>query len=315
MTRQRRLVAALALNVVIVVTQVVFGLLAHSVGLLADAGHNLSDVAAVCFSLIAVRLAARPATAQRSFGYHRATILAAQANAALLLMAIVLVAFEAVRRLVDPQPVESGLVIVVAVVAVLGNTIATLIVYPAHAADLNMRSVMLHLASDAAVSVGVLVAGIGMAVSEGAFWLDPAVSILIAVVIGWRAIKLLVETADVLLESTPAGLDTVELEAAIVAVPGVESVHDLHVWSLSSDFRALAAHIVIEGNPSLEEAQAVGQRVRDALAEHWAIAHSTLELECESCEDDDRGTSCASTALDHAEIAGHMPLRHREHRH
>ncbi len=104
-------------------------------------------------------------------------------------------------------------------------------------------------------------------------------------VVAWRAVKLLLETADVLLESTPNGLDTLALEAAIVAVDGVESVHDLHVWSLSSELRALAAHIVVDGHPSLEDAQVVGQRVRETLSVHWAIAHATLELECESCED------------------------------
>jgi len=289
-------VAALVLNIAIVATQVVFGVVAHSIGLLADAGHNLSDVAAVVFSLIAVRLASRPATAQRSFGYHRATILAAQANAGLLLVAIVVVGFEAVRRLADPGPVEGWLVIVVAGIAVAGNTIATLILLHEHGGDLNMRSAVLHMASDAAVSVGVLIAGIVMTMVDGAYWLDPAVSLLIAIVIAWRALRLLLETADVLLESTPEGLDAAELEASIVAVPGVESVHDLHVWSLSSELRALAAHIVVDGHPSLEEAQVVGQRVRDALSKHWAIAHATLELECESCEDQEAGSCAADTA-------------------
>jgi cobalt-zinc-cadmium efflux system protein len=316
-TRQGRLLAALVLNIAIVATQVVFGVVAHSIGLLADAGHNLSDVAAVVFSLIAVRLASRPATAQRSFGYHRATILAAQANAALLLVAIVVVGFEAVRRLADPGPVEGWLVIVVAGIAVAGNTIATLILLQEHGGDLNMRSAVLHMASDAAVSVGVLIAGIIMTMVDGAYWLDPAVSLLIAIVIAWRALRLLLETADVLLESTPEGLDAAELEASIVAVPGVESVHDLHVWSLSSELRALAAHIVVDGHPSLEEAQVVGQRVRDALSKHWAIAHATLELECESCEDQEAGSCAADTAsvLVRTSDSISSSKRRRQHQH
>ena len=283
MTREQRLRVALALNIVIVVIQVVAGLAAHSLGLIADAGHNLTDVAAVIVSLIAVRLAVRPATARRSFGYHRSTILAAQANAAGILVVSAIIVFEAVSRLRAPEPVDGPLVIVIAGIGLAGNTIAALFLRERGPSDLNMRSAMLHMVGDAAASAGVLLAGIVLTVRPSLEWVDPAVSIAISIVLAWRAVGLLGETAEVLLESTPAGIDTVELVAAMAAVDGVESVHDLHVWSLSSELRALAAHLVLEGHPTLEQAQVVGDRVKVALATGYAIGHATLELECEAC--------------------------------
>lgn len=284
MSRERRLVVALVLNIGVVVVQGAAGFVADSLGLIADAGHNLSDVAALVISIIAVRMVARPATARRSFGWHRSTILAAQANAVMILLVTCFIAFEAVGRLRSPTPVEGGLVVVVAALALTINSVSAIFLHErGGSADLNMRSAVLHMVSDAAASAGVLLAGLVMVIVGGAYWLDPAVSLLIAAVIAWRGVKLLGETADVLLESTPAGVDTVEVSATIAAVVGVESVHDLHVWSLSSDLRALAAHVVLEGHPTLEEAQVVGERVKVRLASNFAIAHATLELECEPC--------------------------------
>jgi cobalt-zinc-cadmium efflux system protein len=283
MTRETRLRIALGLNVVIVVIQVVAGFAAHSLGLLADAGHNLTDVAAVIISLIAVRMATRPATQRRSFGWHRSTILAAQANAALILGVTAFISIEAVGRLFDPEPVETGIVMAIAGLALVGNSVAAIILFERGSNDLNMRSAVLHMVSDAAASFGVLVTAIVMTVVDGAYWLDPLASLLISAFIAWRSVKLLAETADVLLESTPADLDVDALAEAMVAVDGVESVHDLHVWSLSSDLRALAAHVVLDGHPSLEEAQVVGERVKHHIGGEYAIAHATLELECEAC--------------------------------
>jgi cobalt-zinc-cadmium efflux system protein len=283
MTRERRLLVAICLNAVIVVVQVVAGVVADSLGLLADAGHNLADVAAVVVSLVAVRLARRPATPQRSFGWHRSTILAAQANAVAILVVTALIVIEAVERLRAPQPVAAGVVIVAAAAGLVANSIAALILHADHGHDLNMRSAVLHTASDAAASAGVVVAGLVMMVADGAYWIDPLVSLVIAAVIAVRGVRLLGETASVLLESTPAGLDPLALGAAMAEVEGVESVHDLHVWSLSSELHALAAHLVLDGHPTLEEAQVVGDRVRRHVAVRFTIAHATLELECEAC--------------------------------
>ena len=305
--RERRLAIALGLNLAIVVAQVVFGFLAHTLGLIADAGHNLTDVAAILASLIAVRWARRRPTGQRSFGYHRATILAAQANAVSILVVTMWIIYESVVRLLNPETVRGGLVVVVALIAAAANLFAALAVRESHSghdhsgdagsgdarhgADLNMRSAMLHLISDTAASVGVAIAGTIILVVDGAYWLDPAISIVLGLLIAYQGWKLLRATTDVLLESTPLGIDTDDVAGAIREMAGVEEVHDLHVWSLSSDIRALSAHLVMSGHPTLEEAQVVGDSVKRMIAPRFNVSHITLELECEACSSD--GSWCA----------------------
>lgn len=287
--RERRLLLVLVLNIAVVVFQVVAGIVAHSLGLLADAGHNLTDVAAIVVSLVAVRLARRPPTLHRPFGLLRATILAALLNSSMILLLTVFLLFEGVQRLLDPEPVEGGIVLVVAVIATVANGLSAWVLMRSgpgghgHGHDLNMRSALLHMVGDAAASAGVAMAGLVMLLTDGWYWLDPLVSMAIGVLIAWEAWKLLRSATDVLLESVPDGLDPHELAAAIEGVPGVEEVHDLHVWTVSSDMRALSAHLVVEGHPSLEQAQAVADEVRIRIGEPFAIEHATFELECETC--------------------------------
>jgi cobalt-zinc-cadmium efflux system protein len=324
-SRERRLRAALGLNVGIVVLQVVVGIAASSLGLLADAGHNLSDVAALVVSMVAVRLALRPPTSERSFGLHRGTILAAQVNAASVLVVCVLISIEAIRRIADPHPVEGGLVVVVALLGAVVNLAAVVALGGHHRhgpgeahghdhEDLNVRSAVLHLVGDAAASVGVAAAGAVILLTGGWYWLDPLASLAIAVLIGWQGWRLLREAMEVLLESAPAGLDVAGVADAITGVDGVDAVHDLHVWTLSSDLRALSAHLVLSGHPTLEEAQVVGARAKAVLAEvPWRIAHATLELECEACGepvdwcaiDEDPAGAATAHGLAHPHDPGH----------
>ena len=285
MGRSQRLRIAWGLNAALVVAQVAVGLGAHSVGLIADAGHNLTDVAAVTLAIVAVHLVGRPGDDRRSFGYHRGTILAAQANAAALLVVTVLIVYEAIRRLVNPQTVHAGPVIVVAVAATVINLVAARFLDD-HSHDLNMRGALLHMTSDALTSAGVAGAAIVIAATGGNDWLDPAVSLVIACVIAFRAVQLLGATTNVLLESTPADVDPAELVAAMTAVPGVEAVHDLHTWSLSSDYRALSAHVVLEGEPSLADAQRTTDEVKRVVASQFGISHATLEPEADPCAEE-----------------------------
>lgn len=264
--------------------QVGFGLAADSLGLLADASHNLSDVAAVVVSLVAVQWARRAPTAERSYGYHRGTILAALANAALILAVTAFILYEGVRRLGESPPVQGGLVVAVALAGFAINAGSALVLRE-HGTDLNMRSALLHMVGDAAASLGVALAGAVILLTGGFQWLDPVVSMAIALLIATEAFRLVRQAAEVLLESTPKDVKLDRLTAAIGEVEGVETVHDLHVWSLSSDVRALSAHVVLAGHPSLEEAQVVGERIKAAVANPFSIAHSTLELECEPCAD------------------------------
>ena len=295
LSRERRLAIVIMLNVAIVVAQAVTGVIAGSLGLLADAGHNLADVAAVALSWWAVRLSRRRPTASRSFGWHRSTVLAAQANAAAILGVTALIVFEALRRLGDSSEVRGGVVMVTALVALAGNAFSVLLLRDSHH-DLNMRSALLHMVGDVAASAGVAVAGLVIFVSGGNYWVDPAVSLAVGVLITVEAIRLLRATTDVLLEATPAGLDLSVLVDAVAADPSVDEVHDVHAWALSSDVHALSAHLVMNGHPTLEEAQVVGDRVKRMIAERFGIAHATLELECEPCMDDDRDP-CAMDGL------------------
>ena len=286
MDRSRRLAVSLALNTGLVVALVVFGIRSHSSGLLADAGHNAVDVGALVLSLVAVRAALRPPSAARSFGNHRATILAALANAVLIAAVTVLIVVDSIHRLAHPVAVHAGTVVVVASVALLVNGAAALVLRD-RSNDLNMRSAVLHMAGDALASLAVVLGAAVLLVVPSALWLDPASALVVAAIIAWQAVGVLRESVAVLLESTPTDLDLDHLVATMGRVPGVGEVHDLHVWSLSSDMRVLSAHLVLTGHPTLEEAQVVGEQVKSAIAGPYGIAHSTLELECERCLDGD----------------------------
>ena len=285
-SRTRRLAVTLGVNVALAGGQVVAGLVAHSSGLLADAGHNITDVAGITMSLVAVRFALRPRSPERSFGYHRGTILAALANAAIIAAVTVAIVVVAIERLLHPRPVEGGLVVAVALGAFAVNAAAALILRE-KGPDLNMKSVALHMTADAAASLVVAAAGALILVSGHLRWADPVASLAVGTLIIIEAYRMLRSSLEILLESSPADVDLAALTGAMATVSGVAEVHDLHVWSLSSEVRALSAHIVVVGHPSLEEAQAIGDRVKAAVAAPFTIAHTTLELECERCSDDE----------------------------
>lgn len=283
--RQQRLAVALVANVLLVAGELVAGAIASSLGLVADGVHNLTDVVGVALALVAVRYSTRAATAQRTFGYHRATILAASANAVLLLGATTWLVIEAVRRLISPVSVTGWIVLVVSLVGAGINAGSARLLHE-HVAegpgDLNMRAATVHLAADAVASVAVAVAGLVILLTGRLFRLDPVATLVVGCFIAVQAWRLLRESGDVLLESTPAHLDLDRLAATMAQVTGVQEVHDVHAWSLSSEVHALSAHVVVTGHPTLEEAQQVGDRVKASLAP-YRIRHATIELECEAC--------------------------------
>jgi cobalt-zinc-cadmium efflux system protein len=286
MDRTRRLAISLVLTAVLAVVEIGFGVVAHSSGLLADAGHNFSDLGALVLSLVAVRLALRPPNAARSFGNHRATILAALANAALIAIVTVLIVLDSFHRLGHPEHVRAGLVIVVASFGLVVNGVAALVLRDG-SNDLNMRAALVHMAGDALASLAVVVAAVILLFVPSATWLDPVSALTVAAIIVVQAFRVFRSSVAVLLESTPPDLDLAQLTAAMAGVSGVGEVHDLHVWSLSSEMRVLSAHMVLTGHPTLEEAQAVGDQVKAAIAAPFGISHTTLELECERCNDEE----------------------------
>lgn len=308
--RSRRLLVVLAINAVVVGGQVIGGIAGHSLSLLADAGHNLTDVAAAGLALAAVRLTRRAPTSSKSFGYHRSSVLAAQINAAAILVVTVLIAVGAVDRLLHPVAVHGAVVLWVALGAMVANGTAALVVREGgHRHDLNMHSTFLHMAADALASAGVAIGGLVMLLDTGLGWVDPAVSLGIAVLIAYEALRLGREVTDVLLEATPGDLDRTALVDTMNTVPGVDAVHDLHIWSLSTEVRALSAHVVLSGHPSLAQAQGVADRVKLAIGGPFDIVHATLELECEACVDSE-GDPCAMTSGDRPAVE--VTLRQHE---
>lgn len=282
--RQRRaLVGALAANGAFLVVELVAGVAFRSLALVADAAHMLADVAGLSVALVAQQLLYRPPTARHSFGLQRAEVLGAQANGLILVGASAWIVYEALRRLGEPLQVRGGGLLLVATLGLVVNLGAAAILHSVKEESLNIRGAMAHLLADAAGSVAAMLAGIAVVV-WGADWVDPAVSIAVAGLVLWAALRLLRDATHVLLEGTPPHLDVGELESALLAHPQVEAVHHLHVWSLASDVASLSGHVVLRQDLSLHDAQLLGDELRARLADGFGIQHATLELECHACE-------------------------------
>jgi cobalt-zinc-cadmium efflux system protein len=280
----RRLMLALGITLAFVCVEALAGYLANSLALLSDAAHNLTDVAALALSYLGLHLATRPANAKRTFGYHRAGILIAAFNAASLVLITLWIFYEAYQRLVNPSEIRAGLMIVTSVAALIVNFGTAWLLRRDSHRDLNLHSAFVHLAGDALTSLGAILAGIGIAVT-GIEALDPLASILIGMLILWNAWGILHESADILLESSPRGMDMDALVADIRAIPGVRGVHDLHVWSLNREQRSLSVHILID-DTSVSQSSVIQRQVNEMLAQQYAITHATFQLECQGCDPD-----------------------------
>jgi cobalt-zinc-cadmium efflux system protein len=285
--QQSALRIALVANGVLLGAEVVGGLAFHSLALLGDAAHMATDVVALTIALVAHRLLERPASQRHTFGLQRAEVLAAQASGTILLVAAAWLLFSSLQRLNDPVDVRGGGLLVVATLGLLVNVFSAFLLARSRGSSLNMRAAYLHMTLDAAGSVGALVAGV-LVLGYGIDRADPIVSIAISALLAWSAWRLLKDTTHVLLEGTPQGMVPLEIETAMAEVPGVEAVHHLHLWNLASDTPVLSAHVVLEGELSLHEAQEKGDQVRGMLDERFGIGHATLELECHPCEPEPR---------------------------
>ena len=262
--------------------EVVGGIVYNSLALLADAVHMLSDVVGLGIALVAQSLMARPASARHTYGLQRAEVMGALVNGVTLLAAVVWIVIEAFRRLDDPEPVAGGGLFLIATLGLAVNVASAIVLSRARGKSLNIRGAYLHMASDAAGSVAVIVAAVSIIVWD-ARWADVAASLLIGVLILWGAWGLLRDTVHVLMEGVPQGLDPREIERALLERESVQSVHHIHVWSVASDVSALSAHVVVDES-SLHDAQLEGDRLKDLLRERFDIDHATLELECHPCQ-------------------------------
>ena len=277
--RRGALWIALAANAVLMAAEIAGGFAFRSLALLTDAVHLLTDVSGLAIALLAIGLQARPITERHTFGLQRAEVLAAQANAFILIAVTIWIAVEAVQRLITPVDVRGAGLAIVAGGGLVVNLACARLLHEVAGRSLNMRGAFLHVALDAAGSLAALVAGLAIVLWDVPR-VDPVVSLLIGSLVLWAAWRLLVDTTHVLLEGTPEGLDAAGVERAIVDHDGVEGVHHLHLWSLASDVPALSAHVVLRGEMSLHDAQVRGEGVKAMLAERFGIDHATLELEC-----------------------------------
>ena len=271
----RAFAIGIALNIGFVVVETAYGFLANSLALLADAGHNLSDVLGLLLAWGAAALVKRRPTARHTYGLKRSSILASLANAILLLVAVGMIVWEAVHRLGQPQPVAETTVLWVAAVGIVINTVTALMFVRGGKSDINIRSAFLHMAADAAVSLGVVIAALAV-MATGWLWLDPAVSIAIAIVITLGTWSLLRSSLDLALDAVPETIDRPAIEAYLAALPGVTEVHDLHIWAMSTTEVALTAHLVRPDCPV--DDGLLGRSARE-LAERFGIAHSTIQIE------------------------------------
>jgi cobalt-zinc-cadmium efflux system protein len=271
----RAFAIGIGLNLAYVAVEGVFGLLAGSLALLADAGHNLSDVLGLALAWGAAWLARRRPTARRTYGLRRSSILAALANAMLLLVAVGAIAWEAIQRLQAPEPVATGIVLWVAAAGVLLNSGTALLFMRGRQHDLNVRGAFLHMAADAGVTVGVMAAALLIGWT-GWLWLDPAVSLLIAAVILIGTWGLLRDSVDLALDAVPRGIDPGEVAEFLTSQPGVSEIHDLHIWAMSTTETALTVHLV---RPAADLDDGLLARLRRELHERFAIAHATIQVE------------------------------------
>jgi cobalt-zinc-cadmium efflux system protein len=259
----------------------VAGVRAHSLALLSEAGHNLTDFLALALSWVAVRLETRPPSSRRTYGYQRAGVLAAFLNALTLVGVSFYIFYEAFRRLRQPEPVEPGLMMAVAAAGVVMNAGIAVMLWRS-GRDLNLRSALLHQLGDT-VSTAAVIAGGFAILQTGQAWIDPALSFGIGALILWSSLGILRETLNILLEGAPRGMDLARIAQAIAAVEGVLEVHDLHVWSLDSEWHALSCHIRVADIP-LSASESILREVNDAVRQRFHIHHTTIQLEHVACE-------------------------------
>ncbi len=272
---------AMAITAAFTVIELLGGLLSGSLALMSDAGHMFTDTVALALSLVAIRIAYRPPTEERTYGFIRAEILAALANGAMLIVITIIILYEAVLRIINPPTIEAPLMLVVAVAGLVANAAGVFVLHDKSRTSLNVRGAFLHMMSDLLSSIAVIVAALlilffNLKIS------DPVLSILIGAIILWGAWKLVTQSSQILLESVPASIKLEEVRQSIKMVGGIVEVHDLHVWTLSSGLYALSAHIVVEDR-LLSACSNVVAECEGMLAEKFAISHTTFQLECETC--------------------------------
>ncbi|MEO6802722.1 MAG: cation diffusion facilitator family transporter [Granulicella sp.] len=304
---QRVLQFSMAATTLYVLATFYFGIRAHSLALISEAGHNVSDLLAILLSFVAVYFQARPATEEKTFGYQRAGVLAAFVNALTLIVLSLWIAFEAVQRFAAPIKVQPDLMMIVAAAGVVMNGLIASLLWK-FSGDVNIRSVFLHMLGDTLSTAAVIVGGAGI-LFTGMTWIDPLLSLLIAGMILYSSVGIVRETLNILLEGTPKALRLTEIRGAMQEIDGVINVHDLHVWSLGSSSHALASHITIP-EMQMSECGAILERINCALRDRFHIHHTTIQFETTGCE-----TTHGCSAPPPLEVAGAHDHHGHSHAH
>ena len=310
---QRILKISLTATLLYVLATLFFGLRAHSLALISEAGHNASDALAIILSFVALHFQTRPANASKTFGYQRAGVLAAFVNALTLMVLAAWIAVSALIRLYHPVPVAPGLMMSVAAAGVVMNGAIAGLLWK-FSGDVNIRSVFLHMLGDT-LSTAAVIAGGATILFTGLQWIDPVLSFIIAGMILWSSWGIVRETLNILLEGTPRGLALEEIRGSMAAVPGVANVHDLHVWSLGSSSHALASHITVtsadDGDTrSMVDCAEILEGIQNALWDRFHIAHSTIQFELKGCE-----TTHGCSSPPELEAVGAHTHHHHGHSH
>ena len=281
-TNQRRLLVALSITGLMTIVELAGGLISNSLALLGDAGHMFTDTLALGLSLFALNLAKRPASQTKTYGFYRAEILAALINGTLLVLVSAYIFYEAYHRFVEPPEVRGSLMLTVAVIGLAANVVGISILRSASRGNLNVKGAFLHMWSDTVSSVGVIAAGI-IILLTGRTIADPIISIIIGLLILRGAGGLVWESVNILLEAVPKHLDVGRINTEIRKIKGVNDVHDVHLWAITSGMYAISCHLLIE-DQMVSNCTQIVEEVNQTLSQKFGISHSTVQLECEECE-------------------------------
>lgn len=280
----RAFIIGMGLNMIFVVIEFTLGFYSHSLALLSDAGHNLSDVATLGLSLFAFQISKRRATLRYTYGFHRSTILASLANAVILLIAVGSIGWEAIQRFITPVETKGLTISIVAGIGIIINTASAFLFFRDKEKDLNVKGAYLHLLLDALVSVGVVIAGFIITYTH-LTWIDPLISLLIMLVVIYSTWGLLKESLKLSLDAVPQSIEVEEVKKEILKIEGISSVHHIHIWAMSTTKNAMTAHLILK--KGLEEKQIIALKnsVKHAM-EHLQIQHVTLETELNFCQEE-----------------------------
>ncbi len=281
-TNQRRLLVALSITGLMTIVELAGGLISNSLALIGDAGHMFTDTLALGLSLFALNLAKRPASQTKTYGYYRAEILAALVNGTILVLVSGYIFYEAYHRFVEPPEVRGGLMLIVAAIGLAANVVGISVLRSAGSRNLNVKGAFLHMWSDTLSSVGVIAAG-AIILLTGRTIADPIISIIIGLLILRGAGGLVWESINILLEAVPKNLDVSRINDAVRKIKGVRDIHDVHLWAITSGMYAMSCHLLIE-DQMVSNCTQIVEEVNKTLSQEFGISHSTVQLECEECE-------------------------------